>query len=137
MMGGDKQAAMMERGKSVHRNHPPPSSSPCLLLFLLCSPPRPRSSLLPPPRSSRDKVRMGCGIGCHSARLSLITPHKMPFRVPRSNNWCILLQREMGSERMLWMFLLSHTGCVTVGQDGTRTKRKSAARILFVSGSRL
>lgn len=42
MMGGDKQAAMMERGKSVHRNHPPPSSSPCLLLFLLCSP-------LPPP----------------------------------------------------------------------------------------
>lgn len=76
----------------------------------------------------KGKVKMGCGVGPHSARLSH-RPHRMPFRLPQSNNCCILLQREMGSERPLWMFLLNHAECVTIGQDDKRTKRKSDAQM--------
>lgn len=83
------------------------------------------------PRLRHEKVKMGCGIGCHSARLSH-RPHRMPFRVPQSNNCCVLLQREMGSERALWMFLLNHAECVTIGQEDKRTKGKPAAQMLLL-----
>lgn len=114
-------APMMEKGRSVHGNHNPPLLTPY--------PPPP---LRPPlPRPSHDKVKMGCGVGCHSAWLSH-RPHRMPFRVPQSNDRCVLLQREIGSERAPWMFLLNHAECVTVGYEDKRTKGKSAAQMLLL-----
>lgn len=101
--GGDVHAPMTKKGSSLHSNHSSSLSSPIFPLF---------TSSVPCP--SHDKVKMGCGIGCHSAWLSH-RPHRMPFRVPQSNNCCVLLQREMGSERPLWMFLLNHAECVTIG----------------------
>ena len=128
MMGGDNHAPMTKKGTSMHKNRPPQSFS------LPSPPPFPplfTPSTSPPPRPSHDKVKMGCGIGCHSAWLSH-RPHRMPFRVPQSNNCCVLLQREMGSERALWMFLLNHAECVTVGWEYKRTKGKSAAQMLLL-----
>lgn len=59
----------------------------------------------------------------------LIDPTECLSGSPQSNNCCILLQREMGSERPRWMFLLNHAECVTIGQDDKRTKRKSDAQM--------
>lgn len=63
--------------------------------------------------------------------------HKMPFRVPESTNWCILLQREMGSERLLWMFLLGPAECVAIRKEDKRTKRKSATQMFLFAVSLL
>ncbi len=38
----------------------------------------------------------------------------------------------MGSERLLWMFLLNHAECVTIGEEDKRTKGKSVAHMLLL-----
>lgn len=73
---------------------------------------------------------MDYGAGCLSARLSLSVPQNA-FQGPQEYQLVHLLQREMGSERLLWMFLLGPAECVAIRKEDKRTKRKSATQMFL------